>query len=58
MIKIINLQNALRAVGLEAHIETFEGLCSDGKCHRGIELSTDYWGGEDNISFVFHPDSP
>ena len=56
MNKILNLENALKALGVETELMVdYIALCSDGKLHKAIELSTNIWGGEDNVSFVFHP---
>ena len=58
MKKIYALQNALKDLGLEVELSIdLEEYCSDDKIHRGIELSTNYWGGENCVSFVFHPDT-
>ena len=58
MKKIYALQTALRNLGLKAELYVdLEQYCTDGKIHRGIELSTNFWGGDDCVSFVFHPDT-
>lgn len=58
MKKIYALQKALQDLGLKAELFiNLEQYCMDGKIHRAIELSTNYWGGEDCVSFVFHPDT-
>lgn len=56
MKKIYALQKALGDVGIKSSIHhDVVGLCTDGKIHCGIELTTEWDIGEDNLSFVFHP---
>lgn len=57
MKKILDLQKALEAIGIETELETkAEWYCTDNKTHYGIELYTNMDYGEDNWSFVFTPD--
>lgn len=57
MKKILNLQKALEAIGIETELETeAKWYCTDNKIHYGIELFTNMDYGEDNWSFVFTPD--
>ena len=54
---IFNLQKALEAIGIETELNLHaEWYCSDHKTHYGIELSTNLYTGEDDLSFVFTPD--
>jgi len=55
--KIENLASALQAVGIKADVDwAAEWYCDDNKVHCGIEIYTDYDGGEEDLSFVFNPD--
>ena len=58
MNKILALQKALNDLGVETRlIKDLEAQCFDRKVHRGIELETNIFDGEDNVSFIFHPDT-
>ena len=53
---ICNLQKALEAIGIKTTLNlNAVWYCSDHKAHCGIELSTDLFTGEDNLSFAFTP---
>lgn len=57
MKKILDLQKALEAIGIETELETeAQWYGSDNKTHYGIELSTNMDYGEDVWSFIFTPD--
>ena len=54
---IYNLQKALEAIGIKTTLNlNAVWYCSDNKTHYGIELSTDLFTGEDDLSFTFTPD--
>ena len=56
MEKILALKKALEDIGINCDLyEDMTWYCTDNKTHYGIELSTDYDGGEDNVVFCFHP---
>lgn len=52
--KINNLINALNAIGINAWFEpNARWYGTDGKIHVGMEISTDFFTGEDNLEFLF-----
>ena len=58
MEKIYTLQKALNDVGIKTELyHDNVAYCFDGRLHRGIELVTNFNTGEDNLSFVFHPNT-
>lgn len=57
MNNIEQLANALRMCDINATVFTSTALSLDGKSHRCIFLSTDFWTGEDSLEFIFHPDT-
>ena len=58
MKKILALQKALNSLGVETRLITdLEARCCDRKVHRCIELETNLYDGEENLSFIFHPDT-
>lgn len=56
MEKILALKKALEDIGIKCDLyEDMSWYCTDNKTHYGIELSTNYDSGEDNVEFYFHP---
>ena len=56
MDKILNLKKALEEIGVKTDLYLeLEQYCMDGKIHKGIELETNMFNGEEYVSFVFHP---
>ena len=56
MEKILALKKALEDIGIDCDLyENMIWYCTDNKAHYGIELSTNYVSGEDNVEFYFHP---
>jgi len=54
---IFNLQTALEAIGIKTKLNlNAEWHCTDQKTYYGIELSTNFYTGEDDLSFMFTPD--
>lgn len=54
---IVNLQKALEAIGIKTTLYlNATWYCTDNKTHYGIELYTDLFTGEDDLSFCFTPD--
>jgi len=58
MEKILALKKALEDIGIECNLyEDITWCCTDNKTHYGIELSTDYFDGDDTVEFNFHPET-
>lgn len=56
MEKILALKKALEDIGIKCDLyKDMAWYCIDNKIHYGIELSTNYVSGEDNVEFCFHP---
>lgn len=57
MNNIDQLVKALQSCGIDATVHTFVAVGMDNKSRRCTFVHTDYWTGEDNLEFIFNPDT-
>lgn len=58
MTNIEQLIIALKTCDIEANVFTYEGTSyEDGKKHHCTIVTTDFWTGEDNLEFIFNPET-